>query len=144
MILEEQVAVNQFGQSVLSIESLLLYFSQLSEVRKRDYLTYLGGLIWQSKPVEADIEQAITDSLLKTTHTPCVVLRTHRLKIGLNQLVKLPVNELEKVCRLMLSLFKEAYQRRFQEEGGNSRKWWYWDLSTDDVVERVLSEKHLG
>ncbi|GAB3047301.1 DUF5958 family protein [Spirosoma pulveris] len=144
MTLGEQVAVNQFGQGVLSIESLLLHFSQMSEVGKRDYLTYLGGLIWQSKPVEADIEQAITHSSLKPTYTPCVVLRTHRLRIGINQLVKLPVNELEKVYRLMLSLFKEAYQRRFQEEGEGSGKWWYCDLSTDDVIERILSKKHLG
>ncbi|GAB3743414.1 DUF5958 family protein [Spirosoma lituiforme] len=143
MTLEEQVAVNQFGQGVLSVESLLLHFSQMSEARKRHYLTYLSDLIWQSKPVEADIEQAIIDSLLKSTYTPCVVLRTHRLKIGINQLVTLPVNELEKVYRLMLSLFKEAYQRRFQEEG-NSGKWWYWDLSTDDVIERVLSAKRLS
>jgi hypothetical protein len=144
MTLEEQVAVNQFGQGVRSRESLLLYFSKMSEVRKRDYLTYLSDLIWQSKPVEGDIEQAIIDSLLKPTYTPCVVLRTHRLKIGLNQLVKLPVDELEKVYRLMLSLFKEAYQRRFQKEGGHSGKWWYWDLSTDDAIERILSEKRLG
>jgi len=69
MTLEEQVALNQFGQGVRSIESLLLHFSQLSEVNKRDYLTYLSGLIWQSKPVEADIEQAIIDSLLNQNHS---------------------------------------------------------------------------
>lgn len=144
MSLEEEVAVNQFGQDVCSIESLLQHFSQMSEVIKREYLNDLTNLIWQSKPLEADIEQAITDSVLKNTYTPCVVLRTHGLKIGLNQLVNLPINELEKVYRLMLSLFKEAYQRRFKQEKGNSDKWWYWDLSADKAIEKVLRTKRLG
>ena len=144
MSLEEEVAVNQFGQDVCSIESLLQHFSQMSEVIKREYLNDLTNLIWQSKPLEADIEQAITDSVLKNTYTPCVVLRTHGLKIGLNQLVNLPINELEKVYRLMLNLFKEAYQRRFKQEKGNPDKWWYWDLSADKAIEKVLRTKRLG
>jgi len=144
MSLEEEVAVNQFGQDVRSNESLLQHFSQMSEPTKREYLNDLANLVWQSKPLEADIEQAITDSMLKPTYTPCVVLRTHGLKIGLNQIVNLPVNELEKVYRLMLSLFKEAYRRRFELEKGNPNKWWYWDLSADEATEKVLLTKRLG
>jgi len=114
--LEEELAVNQFGRDIHGVENLLRSFSQMPEVRKREYLNYLADLIWQYKPLEADIEQAIINTSLKPTYTPCVVLRTHRLKIGLNQLVKLPLNELDRVYRLMLNLFKQAYQRRLKKE----------------------------
>lgn len=147
MHLDEQIAVNQFGQGGLLADDLLDKFSQLNENDQREWVLYISDLIWQSKPIDSDIEQAILESSLKPSYTPCVILRTHRLKIGLNQLIVLPFNELERVYRLLLFLFKQAYQRRYKAEKGDYKlekdipwpKWWYWDLSSSDAVESVKS-----
>jgi len=50
----------------------------------------------------------------------------------------LPENELNKTFTLFLSLFKIAYQRRYQEEKNNPDKWWYWDLSDEKKLKLIM------
>jgi len=104
-------------------------------------LWQLRDLIWQSKPIDPDIELAIQDSALKPTFTPCVLLRTHRLVLGLPKVINLPDDELKKVYTLLLNLFKIAYLRRFEHEKGHAGKWWYADLSDKKLVESLLNGK---
>ena len=141
MNLEEPVAINQFGQGFHSIENLVHSFVQLDELEKRQQLTDLTFLLIQSKPFDSDIEQAIIDSTLKPTYTPCVVLKTHKLTVGPNRVTNLPHDELSKAYKLLLYLFRIAYLRRFREEAGNPNKWWYWDLSNADTIQDILSDK---
>lgn len=139
MTLKEQMTINQFGQSLRPIEDLLNQFSSLSIDEKRIYLRQLSGLIWQSKPIDSDIEQVVGGNFLKSTFTPCVILRTHRLVVGLPKIINLPEEELEKAYVLLLQLFKIAYLRRFEVEKGHPDKWWYADLSDQKFVRLLLS-----
>lgn len=50
----------------------------------------------------------------------------------------LPEDELNKVLRLFLSIFKIAYLRRYEEEKDGTYKWWYWDLSDKKNIDKIL------
>lgn len=141
MSLEEEIAINQFGQGLHSDRELLNRFTELDEISQREWLNQLAYLVLQSSPMDADINQAIIDSTLKATFTPCVMLRTQGVNNSnsLTNLLKLPANELWKVNQLLLYLFRVAYQRRYKREKGDPNKWWYWDLSNANTVQKILS-----
>jgi hypothetical protein len=105
------------------------------------HLLHLSQLLWQSKPLDADVEYAISASSLKLTFTPCVLLQTKGLKTGLAKIINLPAGELVKSYRLLLFLFKCAYLRRFEAEKAHSEKWWYSDLSGEETVQLLLSDR---
>lgn len=52
---------------------------------------------------------------------------------------QLPNNELRKVIILLLSVFKIAYRRRYEQERDNPDKWWYWDLSDGKKINLLNS-----
>ena len=58
---------------------------------------------------------------------------------NLKKIISLPDYELDKTLVLLLHLFKIGYNRRFQQERNNPNKWWYWDLSDDKNVKKILS-----
>lgn len=138
MELVTQISINQFGQGICSIDSLMYHFDKLSESEKRVHLSHVYHLIVQSKTQNFDIDFAIRDSSLKPTFTPCVLLRRFGLKLGLPKVINLPADELLKVYTLLLFLFKIGYQRRFEEEKNHPGKWWYSDLSNDANVRSIL------
>ncbi len=87
--------------------------------------------------MEEDIEVAVANSRLKRTCTPCVVLKTYGVKLGIVRIIELPTSELLKAYLLMLHLFQVAYLRRYKLEENNFDKWWYWDLSQSVNLERA-------
>lgn len=138
MKLEEEILINKYGQGLANNIELLSKFNTLDTEKRRVFLTDLTFLIMQSKPSDKDIETVISDSKLKPTYTPCILLKKGVSSHNLNKIIALPENELEKVFLLFLSLFKIPYQRRFKEEKNHPDKWWYWDLSDEYKVEMIL------
>ncbi|WP_446717908.1 DUF5958 family protein [Dyadobacter sp. OTU695] len=53
------------------------------------------------------------ESRLKPTFIQCVLLHTHRLKIGIPKVLSLPNDELSKAYVLLMYVFKRAYLRRY-------------------------------
>lgn len=137
MKLEDEILVNKFGQGLVAIEQLTEEFKLVEVFKKREFLNSLLYLIMQSKPKEEDIEPAIISSGLKSTYTPCVLLRKGLANHNLEKLVNLPENELMKSFMLLLSLFKIAYKRRFVVKKNNPDKWCYWDLSDEENINRI-------
>lgn len=140
MKIKDEILVNKYGQNLPVIEQLTESFNLLDLPSKRLFLNDILYLIMQSKPKDEDIESAIVQSDLKSTYTPCILLKKGVANHYLQKIVNLPENELYKAFILLLNLFKIAYNRRFQEEKSNLGKWWYWDLSDDKMVERILNE----
>ncbi|MGN8071587.1 DUF5958 family protein [Mucilaginibacter sp. 22184] len=135
MNIEEEISINQYGQGLLDKNVIITKWK--GNMNLRNYLHGLSNLILQSKPVEADIELAISDSGLKPTFTPCVLLKNGLSRSSLDKIRSLPDNELEKVLILFISLFKSAYIRRFNAEKENPNKWWYWDLSNEQNIKAI-------
>lgn len=144
MKLEDQVLVNQFGQGLIAIDQLKTGFRLLELMTKKKFLNELLFLIMQSKPEEGDIESAIIKSDLKSTFTPCVLLKRGVANHNLEKIINLPEYELTKAFVLLLSLFKIAYERRFNDEKDNPHKWWYWDLSDHEKLEKIIESEGRG
>ena len=143
MNLEQELIINQYGQNLVHIEVLVNNYKMLDNDGKRIYLHHLVSLIIQSMPENSDISQAIENSHLKTTFTPCVLLKKGGTKYhNLKKIIDLPDDELDKTLVLLLNLFKLGYYRRFQNEKNNPNKWWYWDLSDKKIVDHIINIKH--
>lgn len=135
MSLDQDILINQYGQNLVLIGVLIDDYKMLPPSDRRTYLHHLITLIIQSKSEDLDIPQAIENSCLKKTFTPCILLEKGGVKYhNLKKIVELPDYELEKALILLLNLFKIGYNRRFQKERNNSNKWWYWDLSDEKTV----------
>lgn len=140
MTLKEEITVNKYGQGLIDINEILDSFSIFRLDEKRKYLTNLADLIIQSKAIEDDIEHAIVASGLKSTLTPCILLKKGPYRYIYEKIISLPEPELRKALVLLLSLFKIAYNRRFEIERNDPDKWWYWDLSDEEKV-RLITRK---
>jgi len=132
--------INLYAQGLNSSDTLLSTFSAFDSTEKRSYLRGLIGLIQQSKPNAEDIEPAITESGLKPTFTPCVLLKKGVQSHDLERIATLPEPELNKALLLLLALFKIAYLRRFIAEKNSPDKWWYWDFSDERNYESVQNQ----
>ncbi len=144
MKLEDQILLNRFGQGLIAIDQLTTGFRLLELMTKKKFLNELLFLIMQSKPEEGDIKPAIIKSDLKTTFTPCVLLKRGVANHNLKKIINLPEYELTKAFVLLLSLFKLAYERRFNDEKDNPNKWWYWDLSDHEKLENIMESERRG
>ncbi|WP_411898093.1 DUF5958 family protein [Elizabethkingia occulta] len=141
MTLEYEILFNKYGQDIILPEVLISNFLEACEDEQKDFFNHLLLLIQQSKAENQDIEEAIKNSGLKSTYTPCVVLKKGIEMNNLTKISKLPNHEKLKSFRLLLELFKIAYKRRFELEKGNTYKWWYWDLS-DPITEKKVYQKY--
>lgn len=140
MKIEQEILINQYGQGVVGIGQLISLFETFGGDSKRLFLNEMLFFIMQSKPENEDVELAIVSSKLKSTYTPCVLLKKGVESNRLKKIIELPDNEIDKVFILFLSLFKVAYSRRFKLEKDNSDKWWYWDLSDNKKVNTIIFE----
>lgn len=138
--IEDTIPINKYGQGIIGISPIISIFQCFRIEEKRDYLNEILSLILQSKPNNNDIDAALKESQLKATYTPCVLIKKGVENHNLKKIVNLPEAELEKALILLMSLFKIAYYRRFSEEKNNPGKWWYWDLSKEENINRVREE----
>lgn len=138
MKIEDKILINKYGQELVNINLLTENFKNLSLLEKRVFLKEIAFLILQSKPINNDVEDAIKISMLKSTFTPCVLLRKGIFENNLYKIIDLPESELLKCYILFLNLFKLAYLRRFYIEKNNPNKWWYWDLSDKDKCDYII------
>jgi len=135
--IKDALEINKYGQNLTDINSILDSFKHFDLNEKRGYLDELLWLIQQSKPNDEDVEPAIQQSKLKSTYTPCVLLKKGVAPYKLRNIIILPESELEKAVILLISLYKIAYQRRFNEEKNFGGKWWYSDLSDENNVNEI-------
>ena len=134
MTLYEEIIINKFGQNLIESGKVVSDFNLFDLEKKRSFLTDLEFLIIQSKPSMEYVEDAIYNSGLKSSYTPCVLLQKGKLPQVLAKIIALPEMELGKAFVLLLNLFRISYQKRFSVEKNHPNKWWYWDLSEDNNI----------
>lgn len=142
MKIEIEILINKYGQGLIPLSILQEEFDAYSLCQKRSFLQEMSFLIIQSKPKEEDVNLAIKEEKLKSGYTPCVLLKKGINSYNLERVISLPENEIGKIFILFMSIFRIAYSRRFKEEMNNINKWWYWDLSDNSNVERILEGYH--
>lgn len=141
MELSTELLLNKYGQGIVDIDELIFIFNNCSFQNKKEFLDELLFMIQQSKPLETDVNNAISNSKLRPTYTPCILLKKGVNMSNLTKIINLPENELEKAFILLIELFKIAYNRRFLFERNNPNKWWYWDLTDKSNIDKILEQE---
>lgn len=140
MEFKTELLINMYGQNLIDSKELISKFNTFNFKDKKEFLNELLFLLKQSKPLEKDINVAINNSNLKPTFTPCVLLRKGLDMSNLEKIINLPENELGKVVVLFLELFRISYRRRYLLEKNDPNKWWYWDLSDENNINKILAK----
>jgi len=138
MTIEQEILLNQFGQGIYNNYKIINQFELFDIDTKRNILRDMEHFIIQSNTTFEDIGQAINESKLKSTFTPCVILNKGLNSKNFDKIINLPESELTKAFRLFIHLFKISYSRRYLFEKGNSNKWWYWDLSNQKNIDKII------
>ncbi|GAB3013589.1 DUF5958 family protein [Spirosoma pulveris] len=133
MSLDEEIAIYQFGQGIISHEVRVDHFMPLTTDEKKFSFYALYKLIRQLNPLDADVEAALAESPLDTSYKPGFSLKSRWL--NLTSLVQL---EAENNYVFLLYLFKAAYQRQYKVNKENPATWRYQDLSDPKIVQNIL------
>lgn len=117
--------LNQSAQGLISNEDAVAWFMDLNAQTKTDVLRKLQYFSLQAGANSEDAEQAILDSKLKSTFTPCVLLKTKEIREAVSKTVILPEAESDKSFKLLLALFSIADTRRRKTTcvNGCSHEW---------------------
>ena len=134
------IMLNRLAQGHVSVRYGVEWFSDHSEVDQREILRLLVHASLQSGATAADVPAAIERAELKRTFTPCVQLLKGQLNIQLSKVVRLPMQELEKSFKLLLSLLAISDRRRREKCGNKCSHWWHRDLRDVHVIEEVREQ----
>jgi hypothetical protein len=133
------VKLNQYSQGIRSIENGKDWFSSFSSGKQHGVLRELSNLILQAGANSSDVDEAIDKSGLKSTFTPCVLLKKENLKVQLSKVLSLPSGEYTKAFALFISLLSIADQRRRDTKCKNGcSHWWHQDLSNEGIVRQII------
>lgn len=122
--------LNQIRQDVYTKDEALSWFESLVDDDQYKALGILVMMIRQSYYSRNDSEQAIINSGLKPTYTPCVLVKKGRLET----IIGLPNYERIKSFKLLIEVFKIAEERRLSDQCKNGcDHWWHKDLSNEKV-----------
>lgn len=135
MSLDEEIAVYRFGQGVYPVEVVLRHVAALDEHKRWRWLRTVDSLISQHKPVASDSDQAILSSGLDPADPNCVTFKA-AFMAGVS---RVPASSTDQVIRLLLYVFKQAYQRQLALKKDTSTDWRYADLSDDETVQNLLA-----
>ena len=131
MVIQKELLIrlNQYAQGIKSIQDAKVWFSSIESNRQLEILRELSNLGLQAGARETDIPEAIINSGLKSTYTPCVLLSRKGMSIQLSKVLGLPTNEYLKSFLLLMALFSIADKRRRNTicKDGCSH-WWHNDL----------------
>ncbi|AKD55637.1 DUF5958 family protein [Spirosoma radiotolerans] len=144
MSLEEEIAINQFGQGALSEADMLNAFAQLDAPQQRKRFIQLYLHVASQKLAASDVDQALSNCSLTTEDPVNKYLNLAYFKVGSKGIIYTPYTEeppegdLVKPYKVLLYVFKANYQRRYAVEKDNSTMWWYQDFSKSKTAQDLL------
>jgi len=139
---DEEIFLNQLAQGIVRDSEGGVWFNALGTDDKLRLLRGLNAFILQARPKPEDVAVAISESRLKPTLTPCVLIAGPNLAVQLAKLATLPEFELPRVFRLLIKLLAAADGRRRREQPLDLvNHWWHRDLSDPEVVNDIKRTK---
>ncbi|MBO9540208.1 hypothetical protein J7643_06410 [bacterium] len=129
---QDEIFLNQVAQGLLPFEAAVAWFESLLEAAQEEILRELIYLSSQAGARDEDIQESITQSRLRPTFTPCIVLRKDGVKHC--RLDLLPPDEHLKSFRLLMALFEIADQRRRATSCKDGCKHWWHHLETSSTL----------
>jgi hypothetical protein len=136
--IRDELFLNQVAQAVYPSQSGLDWFGKLPIERQRETLRWLANMALQAGARGEDAANAIRQSGLKPTYTPCVLLAKENLPVRAAEIANLPSSEFSKAYRLLMALFQVADARRRATQCANGcLHWWHRDLSDARVTREI-------
>ena len=148
MSLEEEIAINQFGQGALSESDMLDSFSRLDALQQRKRFVQLYFHVSGLKLMASDVDQALVDCSLTTEDPIYTYLNLSYLRVGSRGVIHTPHTaeppggDLARPYQVLLYVFRANYQRRYATEKDHSTKWWYRDFSKTETAQDILATHH--
>ncbi len=141
MEIDELILIHQLAQGLIDTDAGERWFVSLGTAEKTAALRDVNFMIANASPRREDIPKAIEKSGLKTTSTPCVLLRSGEVRTQIAKIANLPENELLKAFRLLLALLGVCDLRRRTEKPLDIRNhWWHRDLKDPAVISEIRHE----
>lgn len=143
----DEIYINQLAQRVYSIVDGIKWFSSFDDGKQVEILKKISFYALQGGGTGMDVEQAVSNSRLKSTYTPCqlllmakerVPLSSSSLRVSLNKIVALPCDERAKSFILFISLLNVIFHNKKVTELDRKDKWWESDLSNIEYVETII------
>ena len=132
---EIQILLNQIAQGVRSVgdaEELL------HDTHSADILwNSLSFMVCQAHPTREDVEVAISESGLKATYTPCVLLLKDQRQFQIQKIIQLPEDEWTKSLRLLIGVFRVRDARRREACGTDCHHGWHADFADSTVLAAI-------
>lgn len=149
MKIDDEIRLNQYAQGIGTASELTEWFESKSDECQVAILRQLVFFAFQSGVDSEVAKEALKQSGLRLTFTPCVLLQNGvekedsgirgSLRQAAAQIINLPADERGKSFALLLELFRLAAARN-RTERYNHQKWWHQDLSDEAVIRNIRSK----
>ena len=145
LTIEDLILLNRLAQRIDAIDVGLRWFRSQGASEQSNVLRQINYLIMQARPIGTDVNEAIEKSGLKSSYTPCVMLRQPGLGERLAKVANLPAPELEKAFQLLIALLGVADQRRRTSAPLDLvNHLWHRDLSNPNVLAEIKGQRSRG
>jgi hypothetical protein len=137
------VPLNQLAQGLVPAEKGTTWFAASDEQGQAEILIRLSVMVQQTHPNQAEIQQGISRSGVKSTRAVAALLAREPLSPQLRKARALPRHEWPFVFRVLLAVFAVADARRRTSNelcrSGRCHHWWDGDLEKSDWARLIES-----
>lgn len=122
---EREISINKIAQGIISLEQGMEWFQSSDEKTRTEIMKTLDLCIYQSHPNKEDIEKGIVASGLKTTYSPCVLIRVKPFNEVRRKVLRMSGIDQTRSFKLFVNVFSVADERRRKEqcESGCTHDW---------------------
>lgn len=147
--IKNQLFINKLVQKVIPMEEGGKWFASFDLEKKSDILKFITFCILQAGGIAQYAEEAIEESKLKKTFTPCCLLirakeidplSSNNLKNSLLKICSLPDSESNKSFILLISLLFISISKKEYSADEMRKKWWLNDLSDSIIVQSIIDK----
>ena len=145
LTMQEQIFINQFSQSIHTLDEMKVWFDSQNISDKRDIMENLFNMMLQSHPTIEDIKSSALEINKSKSSSASMLLNKNKPfnKFGY-EICKLPEKELSTgFCILLLTLSKADNRRKMSEKPNECNHWWHKDLSNSASLDELIQKTNL-
>ena len=122
---ECEISINKIAQGLIPLEQGMEWFQSSDDETRAEIMKALDLCIYQSHPSKEDIEKGIVLSGLKTTYSPCVLIRVKPFNEVRRKVLRMSGIDQIRSFKLFVNVFSVAGARRRKEqcENGCTHDW---------------------
>ena len=111
-----EISINKIAQGIIPLEQGMEWFQSSNDETRIKIMKTLDLCIYQSHPSKEDIEKGIELSGLKTTYSPCVIIRVKPFNEVRQKVLRMSGIDQIRSFKLFVNIFSVADARRRKEQ----------------------------